>query len=84
MWLINQKRCFVVQFVLTGKFDDVVCVDGYRILVCCNKEPYAVTLNENPLHMCVGYNSKKVSVFAIVMVTESKKKTRLKTVLDFE
>lgn len=34
MLLVKQKRCFVVQFELTVKFDHVVCLDGHRGLLC--------------------------------------------------
>lgn len=46
-WLIEQKRCFVVQFVMSGKVDYAVSVDGRHRLVWDNEKDYLIHLNES-------------------------------------
>lgn len=62
----------MVQFELTRKVDNVVCVNGYRGLIWECQEPYPVVQCEKPCACALVMIRKSVSVRAMEMVSRRK------------
>lgn len=73
-WLSQQKRCFVVQFVVMKELDHAVCADGRRRLLWGNEEEYSIELHEYSLRICCGVRPRWVRVRAMKMVPQLEEK----------
>lgn len=72
-WLCSQRGCFVVQFVLAGKVDQKVCVDGRRRMIWDIEEDFPLQLNPDALRLCTGMNSKATRVMVMEVVQQHEK-----------
>ena len=79
-WLSDQAGTFLVHFLVTGKLDHAVCVDGRRKLTWDNEENNQVDLNADSLRLSVGSRSKKVEMREMEMVKQREKKDPKKPV----
>ena len=60
----------MVQFVLAGKVDHTVCVDGRRRLIWDNEEEFPLYLKSDALRLCTGVKSKTLRVMVMQMVEQ--------------
>lgn len=73
-WPSEQRRCFLLQFIVPGKADHIVCVDGRHRLVWDNEEEYPTELNAKSLRFCSGAGSRNVRVRAMETVQQHQKR----------